>query len=446
MVGIIGSGIAGLGAAYGLAERRIDFEIFEAADRAGGKIQSERLDGFLIEHGPHSLQTSSPLLNRVIEECGLSEHQHFADEAAQKRYVVRRGNPEPLPMSPPALLTSRYFSFGTKLKLAREPFVSVSERSTEESVAAFVRRRLGNEMLDYAVDPFVTGIFAGDPEALALKHAFPALFDLEQNHGSLLRGLIARQKQSRGKAARRIFTFTEGVKQLPDTLSARFKDQLHLNCPIRSIAQDGARWRLELERNGCREFRHLDAIISTVPLPNLKNVDLQVQFDLDALWQVPHPPVSVLALGFRTEDVQHPLDGFGMLVPGRENTRRILGTIFSSTVFPDHAPEGTVLLTTLVGGSRKPDLGRFPKELLLDFVLDDLHDLLGVHGDPIIARHIVWPDAIPQYNLGYGVVKALLNNIEALHTGLYFAGNYRQGISIPDALQSGYDAAQKVKV
>ena len=261
MVAILGGGIAGLTAAFELEQQGIEFELFEASDHVGGKIRSERIDGFIVEHGPNSLQSSSPLLQRVIQTCGLEEHQIFAHEAAKKRYVVRNSIPTALPSSPPDLLSSGYFSWSTKLRLAREPFIAKYEGNNEESVAQFIRRRLGQHVLDYAVDPFVTGIFAGNPESLSLRHAFPALFEMEQQEGSLLRGLLARKKESNGSSGRHIFSFREGVQMLPDAIANRFKDHIHTRKTVTSITPSGKRWHVETLEAERVESHNFDAVI-----------------------------------------------------------------------------------------------------------------------------------------------------------------------------------------
>jgi len=444
MVAILGGGIAGLTAAFELEQQGIAFQLFEASDHVGGKIRSERIDGFIVEHGPNSLQSSSPLLQRVIQTCELEEHQIFANEAAKKRYVVRNSIPTALPTSPPALLSSGYFSWSTKLRLAREPFIAKFEGNNEETVAQFTRRRLGQHILDYAVDPFVTGIFAGNPEFLSLRHAFPALFKMEQQEGSLLRGLLARKNENNGSSGRHIFSFREGVQMLPDAIANRYRDHIHINKAVTSVAPSGKRWRVETLEEERAESHNFDAVISTIPLPQLEEVSLEVELDLTPFRKVSYPPVTVVTMGFEDSAIAHPLDGFGMLVPQKEKSKRILGTIFASSVFPSHAPKGFVQLTTLIGGTRQPDMSRLTDDLLEYFVLDDLHELLGIYGDPVLIQYNHWKTAIPQYNVGYGVVKALINNLEALHSGLFFAGNYRQGISVTDAMESGYNAAVRV--
>ncbi|MFK7848780.1 MAG: protoporphyrinogen oxidase [Rhodothermales bacterium] len=455
-IAILGGGISGLTAAYFLKKAGIPFTLFEASDYIGGKIKTTRSNDYLIEHGPNSLQSTTPLLNQIIEETGLSTHQIYAHDRAKKRFVVKHGIPTPLPMTPPALLKSGFFSFSSKLGLIKEPLIAAKKTAgtttpEEESVASFVKRRLGQEFLDYALDPFVTGIFAGNPAELSLKHAFPALYKIEQEYGSLLKGLLANKRKAKAAQtpARRIFSFTEGMQMLPKAIAESFKDDIRLSTSVVDISSHENAWQIKTETaSGAEpyhtEIHHYDAVLSSLPLPALKNCIQSLQFDMAPLWQVSYPPVTVMTLGFHRDDVSHALDGFGMLVPSKESSTRILGTIFSSTIFPNRAPADHVLLTTLVGGARKADLCNLPDNLLIDFVLDDLHQLLGIHGNPTFVRQIEWPAAIPQYNLSYGQVKQTIDDIENRHPGLFFAGNYQCGISVGDAVKSGYLAAQNI--
>ena len=447
-VAILGGGISGLTTAYFLKKEGIPFTLFESSNAVGGKIRSTKRDGYLVEHGPNSVQAATPLLNQILEGTGLRSHQVFADLRAKKRFVVKQGSPQPLPMSPPALLRSDLFSLKSKLGLLKEPFTSLPQTDTEESVASFVQRRLGGEFLDYAVDPFVTGIFAGNPQALSLQYAFPSLFKLEQEHGSIFKGLIAGKKnkpeETKEPVARRIFSFSGGMEMLPVAMANGFQENIKLSAEVCELSFAGNSWEIYAESDGKKENLQFDAVVNTLPLPALRRITGSLQISLEPLWQVKYPPVTVMAIGFHKDDVDHPLNGFGMLVPHKESSIRILGTIFSSTVFPNRAPEDHVLLTTLLGGARKGDLCQLPQDLLQDFVLDDLYRLLGVHGNPTFVQKVAWPHAIPQYELGYGQVKQALIDLEAQNKGLFFAGNYRCGISVSDAMKSGFEAAAQV--
>ena len=437
MVAILGSGIAGLTAAFQLAEKNIDFEVFESSEHIGGKIRSERRNGFLIEHGPYVLRAPSPLLHHILERCNLRGHRIFVPETSNTHFVARNRTTATLPQSLVQSLASNYFSTLTKLRLTSEVFRPKPVVSNEESVAQFVRQRLGNEVLDYAIDPIVSGFFAGNPELLSVKHAFPHLCETENKRGSVIHRLL-----SIGNISEPAFSFTEGLQMLPMAMSQPFTKLIHTQSHIRTIIPVGKRFRIDIARGNHEETRHFDAVISTLPLPDLVKTNLEVDFDLAPLSEVTYAPIHIVAMGFNYEDIGHSLDGSGILFPGDAASKRILGTIFTSTLFPSHAPAGKILLTTLLGGTPNTDLMKLPFEILEELVLSDLSELLGVYGDPIHVQHIQWHQGLPQYNLGYGVVKALLNNLEAIHPGLYFAGNYREGVSVVDAMESGYTAAQ----
>jgi oxygen-dependent protoporphyrinogen oxidase len=447
-VGIIGGGIAGLTAAHVLKQEGVDVRVLEATDRTGGMIRTEHTGGYLVEHGPNSLRATTPLLTTVIRDLGLDDAVVEATSEATKRYVVRDQQPQALPSSLGSFLTTSLLSLRGKLRLLAEPFIRRGASSdTAESVAAFVQRRLGNEILDYAVDPFVGGIFAGDPEQLSLKHAFERLHDMEQEHGSLFRGMIsAARSRSKDDAStpRTIFSFRNGLQTLTDALTEALGDAVSLSAPVEAMRLDDNRWHVATqEPGGATQMHFFDAVVCTAPLYRLAAIDFNCEVDLAPLEHVPYPPVSVLALGFDREDVGHPLDGFGMLVPSVEDDFNILGTLFSSTLFPGRAPEGKVLLTTFVGGSRHPELGETDTSTVRSKVMQDLRSLLDVHGEPSFVRHVQWARAIPQYTLGYDQVQAVIEQIETNHPGLFLAGNYRSGISVGDAMDSGAAAAEE---
>jgi oxygen-dependent protoporphyrinogen oxidase len=448
-VGVIGAGIAGLTAAHHVHHAGLGVTVFEAADQVGGKIRSERAGGYLIEHGPNTIQTATPLMNTLIDRLGLADAVVAPHAAAKKRYIVRDGRPQPLPTSPLDFFRTGLLSTRGKLRLLAEPFMGSSDPEADESLADFARRRFGQEVLDYGLNPFVAGIFAGDPSMLSVRHAFTRLYELEQEHGSLLRGLFHRMRNRSGSdtpsdagPARRMFSFQEGLQTLPDALAA----SLTVRCatPVTELDRDGAQWRLVVRpQDASPESHTFDAVISTVPLHRFAALDVDTELDLSPFARVTYPPVSVVAMGFRRADVSHPLDGFGMLVPEVEDDYQILGTIFSSTLFPDRAPDGHVLLTTFVGGARHPALGHASPDRQQAVIERDLEALLDTTGRPTFVQHARWPHAIPQYNLGYGRVKRQIDQLEARHARLYLAGNYRDGISVGDAMRSGQAAAQR---
>lgn len=464
-VAVVGAGITGLVAAYELRRRGVNVTLYESSEHSGGAIRTTHADGFLAEHGPNSFVTSAPV-EALLAELDLLDDVVEANPDANRRYVVRDGVLVPFPLSPPAMLGTRLFSFRAKLRVLLEPLVRRSADDSDESVASFVRRRLGHEVLDYAVDPFISGIFAGDVETLSMAHAFPRVYALERVHGSLSRGLMAQRRNAQpiaqtastaetgasatgadGASVRtRLISFVDGMQTLTDALEAALVGTLRLGCPVRLLHQDESRWIVDAGPDGTAQARAFDAVVMATPAHVLAAMELPGAMRKHAtpVERVEYPPVSTITLGFRRADVSHPLDGFGMLIPAVEN-RSVLGAQFSSSLFPARAPTDHVAITCFVGGARQPQFARERTEALTERVLVDLRALVGVRGDPVYAHHVFWPRAIPQYTVGYGAVKAAADATEAANPGMYLAGNYRGGVSVGDCVASGQQIAQRVE-
>ncbi len=441
-IGVIGAGIAGLTAAYRLHQNGYDVRILEAGDRPGGVIRTDTNSGFLVEAGPNTLRPS-PLLETLIQDLGLESERVWANDAASRRYIIRDGVPLPLPMSVGAFLTTDLFSTGAKLRLLAEPFADRSPEG-DESLAAFARRRLGPEMLDYALAPFVGGVFAGDPEQLSARHAFEKLVALEEKYGSLFWGAL-RSDSDPDETPSGLYSFRDGIQTLPNALAEHLDEHIVYNTRVTHLQSTEEQWTVQTDGPTASSTMSFDALLSTVPLHELSQITLDTPVDCTSLDEVSYPPVRVVALGYERSAVDHPLDGFGMLVPPVEDEFDILGTLFSSTLFPDRAPDDHVLLTTFVGGARAPALAERDTATVQSVVERDLERLLGVEGAPAFAHHVYWPRAIPQYTQGYGAVKETLDTLETEHPSLFFAGNYRQGVAVGDAAASGADAAERLQ-
>ena len=450
-VAIVGAGISGLVTAYRLKKLGFDADVIEASGRVGGVIESFREDGWLSEAGPHTYLETSPRIRELVTAIGLESALCEPGPEAKNRFIVRDGKTYSLPSSPMSFLKTPLFSASAKFRLLREPFISRWDNSYEESLAGFVTRRLGQEFLDYAINPFVSGVYAGNPGDLSVKSAFPKLFDLEQEYGSLIKGAILgarkRKKQSEtSKQRAKMYSFTKGMGQLAETLTKKILEQnIQTRTEVVTVSRENNRWLLEWKSDDKKGTGEYDIVVSTVPLHRLPKIILEDKiFDSRRLQEVSYPPVSVLTMGFERDKVEHPLDGFGMLVPAVENSS-ILGTLFTSTLFPGRAPEGYVTLASYVGGARNPESAKQPFELLRDNVLLDLQRFLGVQGSPVYVKHILQPKAIPQYNVGYEHVRDILDDLEKSQNGLFFAGNYRSGISVSDCIVGGLETADRVR-
>ena len=439
-VAIVGAGVAGLTAAYRLKRRGARVVVYEASERAGGVIRSERREGYLAELGPGSITPGEGSLAEVLSQLGLDGSRLEAQREARKRYIVRKSKLVPLPMSPAQFLTTRLLSNGAKLAVFGEPMVEAGDSPMEESVATFVRRRFNQEVVDYVANPFVGGIYAGDPEQLSARHALPWLHDLEHTHGSVTKGL---GRLRDGDAPRPpLISFTGGLQEIPDACLRELRSEIRFKAPVTQLRRGPKGWTVSAAFQTAELY---DGVIYAAPAHCADEVDLA--FDggdrLKTLTSITHPPVAVLALGFRREDVAHRLDGFGFLVPELER-RNVLGVIFSSTVFPGRAPEGHVLLTAFVGGVRHPDLANADLGTLTARVVDDLRLLLGVRGEPAFRAFHLWPKAIPQYTLSYGRFKEIMDDAERRNRGLALAGSYREGVAIGEVIAAATEAADRV--
>lgn len=441
-IAIVGAGITGLTAAWKLQKFGCDVEVFERKAEPGGAIKTVRTGDWQLEYGPNTLLLKERVVAEFLAEVGLSGEKQVANRFAQKRFIVKNGRLEPIPSSLLTAVQTPLFSLTGKLRVLAEPFVTKND-NPDQTVAEFVKRRLGQDVLDYALNPFIAGIYANRPENLSLRHAFPLMDNLEQEYGSLIWGAVAGAKKRRSdnsKVDRELISFTQGLQQLPKTIASGL-NHLHLNHEVQTIRKEGGEWMIHTNMG---QFGPYSRVILNVPLYKISTDMIPVRTDqLDEIRKVTYPPLSVLLLGFKKEQVQHELDGFGFLVPEKEN-RKILGALFTSTLFENRAPKGSHLITVFIGGGRQPELAERSSEEILNIVLEELQDLIGLSGEPQFKDHIYWPKSIPGYHVGYDNVLKTLEEIESENEGLLFAGNFRNGISVPDCIKNGLKLAEEI--
>jgi protoporphyrinogen/coproporphyrinogen III oxidase len=449
-VAIVGAGITGLTAAFRLQQQQIPVTLYEASSRTGGVIESLQQAGYLAEFGPNTILETSPVIFSLVHDLGLEPRRLYSNPAANNRYIVRNAKPVLLPTSPFAFFTTSLFSPCAKLRLVAEPFIRRAAPDLEESLAQFVLRRLGHEFLDYAINPFVAGVYAGDPARLSVRQAFPKLHALEQRYGSLIKGQIlgARERKRRAEVSKQNapkFSFVHGLQELITSLTQQLAPALRLNHSVQQLVATPHGWQVHSESTSGTARTNHSAVLLCTPAYRLAQLLLTTPkpLSLNVLAEVRYPPVTSVVLGFRRQDVQHPLDGFGMLVPEVEQFR-ILGTLFSSSLFPHRAPKDHVTLTSYVGGTRAPDLASLPPTDLTRIVCEDLQRILGIRGQPTFAHQVFYPKAIPQYEIGYARFKQHLDHTEQSAPGLFFAGHYRDGISLGDSIVSAHQTAQRI--
>jgi oxygen-dependent protoporphyrinogen oxidase len=437
---VVGGGISGLACAWWLQQRGKRVRLLESASRAGGCIGTTQSHGCLFESGPNSILDTSPLISRLLDETAIVAERVDASPAARNRFVLRDGALVPVPLSPAAFLATPLFSARAKLRLLREPFIGRAPADSEETVAQFVRRRLGGEFLDYAINPFVGGVYAGRPEQLSLRAAFPRLHTLEQQYGSLIRGQIfgarrrAREAQ-KSKHAAAMFSFRNGMETLTGAIARRL-EHIELGCAVEAVVKDGSAYTVTAKADGAsRRYRARAVVLAAPAYAAAPLVASIAPTAAAALQAIPYPPVAVVCSAYARDAIRHGLDGFGVLAPECEG-RQILGSLFSSTLFEGRAPAGKVLLTTFVGGMRQPELARLDDAALSELVGCELGAMLGATTPPEFVQIRRWAQAIPQYTPGHSARMQAIETAERAQPGLFFCANYRGGVSVGDCVAS----------
>ena len=471
-IGIIGGGISGLTAAFLLKSKGFKVTLFDKSGRVGGNIETVEVNGFKIEYAPNSL-LKSPRLVDLIKALNLEGQVLAANAVNKKRYVLREGRLKSLPMTLAKMATDDYFSWRARLRLLKEPFVR-TKSPLNESVAEFFERRLGREILTRAADPFIAGIYAGSPENLSVRAAFPRLYELEKNYGSLLIGSLRSKTEKVDKDFPRTFSFVNGVQTLTDKLAESLGECIKVNTQVTNIEKlSGGKWRVTTERwqptcenlvgaktsveqNVSSAFSDeagkmpalptvFDALIISTPAESaaklIKNLDTNLSEQLANIY---YPPIAMVFFGVKKESLAQNLDGFGFLVPSSER-RKILGTIWNSAVFENRAPDGYHLLTTFVGGARNAELFEKSDDELIEIVFEELNSTLGLREKPEFKHIKRWRKAIPQYLLGYEKIENGIEQFERINQGIHFCSNFYKGISVGDCVKNAYGIADKIE-
>ena len=446
---VLGAGLSGLTLAWRLSKTGVRVTVLEKSDRVGGVIQSERIDGFLCERGPNSMLVKSATAEGFLDEIGLSSEIIESNPVADKRYLVKNGRPVAMPMSAMSAIGTPLYSMRGKLRLLAEPFIKAAPADGDESVASFVTRRMGHEFLDYGIDALVSGIWAGDPDQLSIRYAFPKVWNLEAQYGSMIGGALKLSRQRRKSGEKRyksrLIAFRDGIAKLPQTLAETSAARIVTSASLTSISRCDDKWTVSWRQPGGEISETCSELIVSTPAFGVADLpwESSLATTLGSFPDLYHPPVTTLVLGYRREQVGHPLDGFGMLIPHAEN-RRVLGAIFSSTCFPDRAPDGHVSLLIFIGGTTMPECASDDKERSIALATKELGDLLQLEGKPVFSEQTYHRQAIPQYNVGYGDFLARLEQLEKENSGLFFCANYRGGPGLSDVLDSSLAMGQRI--
>jgi oxygen-dependent protoporphyrinogen oxidase len=464
---VIGGGITGLAAAYRLNELKrklgkdLEVILLEASSRLGGIIQTEHRDGFLLERGPDSFISEKPAGLKLINRLGLESQLIETNPPYRRSFIVRNNRLLPVPkgfhlLAPTKLLPfwqSEIFSWPAKLRVTMDLFLRRrgENGATDESLASFVRRRLGHEALERMAQPMVGGIYTADPEHLSLRATFPRFLELERTHGSVIRGMrhqatIAEDgvEQSSGARYGLFLSFGDGMQTLSDELSTQLPAECcELESPVTrlSLNRTNRLWTVEINRG-----RTIMADRVCLTLPAFVAASLLKESDAllaDELTAIPYESTATINLAYDRKSISHPLDGFGFVVPFIEK-RSLLACTFSSVKFAGRAPSGSVLLRAFVGGALQPEMFALDEDEMVLLVKADLEELLGIRGEPNFVAVAKWRKSMPQYHVGHlERVDKITKRLRGL-PGLALAGSAYRGVGIPDCIKSGEAAAEQL--
>lgn len=445
---IIGAGLTGLSTAFYLKQKGLNIVVLEKEKRTGGAIRSHHENGFVFEEGPNTGVIGNPEIAELFELLGIEPETANSD--AEKRLILKNNTWHPLPCGAVSFLKTPLFSFADKIKIAFEPFRKKGT-DPEESVASLASRRIGRSFVDYAVNPFISGIYAGDPTKLVTKYALPKLYNLEQKYGSFIGGSYKKSKEIKTdrdkKATRKVFSGKQGFGSLVEKLVQKIGDE-NIICSAEKIQiiPNGNQYEVTFLQDGNPTIFTADKVISTVGAHALPQI-LPFVDDADMLniSTLTYARVIQVAVGVNKEAIDDRYLSFGGLIPEKEN-QRILGVLFPSFCFEDRAPEGYATLAIYMGGIRNPEIFELNDAAIKNIVEEDLDRLFSIPTSAIqfikIFRH---PHAIPQYEKSSGKRFETIEKIESQYPGLIIAGNLRNGIGIADRVKQAYDITENIK-
>jgi len=445
---VAGGGLSGLSFAWYLKKFKPEWEItiLEKESRVGGKAWTTEEEGFIWERGVNGVLTNKPATLNLAGDLGIEIYK--SNDNARKRFVVKDGRLVKLPEKPQEFLMSNLLSFSGKISVFFEALRAQKKDDNDESLKDFAIRRLGKEAFENLIDPMATGIYAGDPEKLSLKSCFPRINELETQYGSLIKAMLLLQQKAKKEGKKgpgagpggHLISFYKGMEELVSYLSDSLKENIITNSEISKINKKDNLWEISLKNNQSFEATH---VIISSPLPQcvemLSHIIPKIKEISD---NIPYPPVSVVALGIKKEQLKDKINGFGFLSPNKEK-RRILGTLWDSSIFPNRAPEGYVLMRSLVGGMRNSELALLDSDKLAQIVINEINDIMDLKISPDFIRKYLWKQAIPQYNIGYSELMKKLDEIKRKNRGLFFRCNWVGGVSLNDCVKNSLELANE---
>ncbi|MBP1608631.1 MAG: protoporphyrinogen oxidase [Acidobacteria bacterium] len=456
---IIGGGISGLALAHfmGLHERPSGWQIWEASNRLGGTIGTDRTEGYSIDWGPNGFLDREPLTLRLVHEIGLDQELERASEKSVKRFILKNGRLLEAPLSAGLMLKTPLLSPLDKMRICAEPLVPGRRDDGEESVFDFAARRIGRGAAETLVDPMVSGIFGGLARELSLPSCFPIMREMEIRHGGLVKAMIARMMASRSARKKHpsesmksggpagpagwLTSFYGGLDILVQRLQQRLQPVIQLDRMVSRIRRQEDGWEAASDNGHTILAKRV-----VLACPTYAAADFMKDFDRElesSFAEIPYAPIVVVATGHKRSDISHPLDGFGFLIP-RAQGLRTLGSIWTSSIFSGRTPEGYIQFRSMIGGAGDPSASELSDDELWSTLKRELGPLLGIKSDPAFIRIYRWRLGIPQFTLGHRERRSRLEKLASRHRGLFMIGNAYYGVGLNDCVKMAHRVAQEI--
>ncbi len=435
---IIGGGISGLATAHNLMQRGLNVQVLERQARPGGNAISQRMGGFLMEHGPTTFNASVPGACEQLDILGLRESASDLGPGVRRRYLRDQGRLTGISAHPAGFFLSNYLSPRARISLLFEALRPRRKDGPEESIHAFVSRRFGREFADKVIEPLAAGLFMGDAKNLSITAAFPRLASMEREHGSIIRGVLNARRGN--QPGRHLYSWRDGIGTIPATLALRLGERIKTGVSVLEITPLAQGFTVRTNAGSIRSRAVVLAVQPHVAAGLLEQSDPEAALAAGAITA---PPVNVLFFGFRREQVAHPLDGLGYLST-KDSSRIISGAQFLSTMYEGRAPSGHVAISAYAGGTRNPELAQLDEALLQREVRRELAETLGIKGKPVLQRSRRWALGLPQYTPGHAARTSILESAAQRVPGLYITGNYLQGVSVANCLIAADETAARV--
>jgi oxygen-dependent protoporphyrinogen oxidase len=446
-IAIVGGGISGLSLAYALKVKRsdLDIKVFEADSRPGGKIFTEKVDGYVCEAGVNGFLDNKPATLELAAKINLAPLK--SDDNSRKRFIFTGGELHQLPESAAKFMLSNFLSIPGRLRMIAEYFIPAADKD-DETMEAFAKRRVGREFFEKLLDPMASGVYAGDPSKMSIRSCFSKVYDLERKYGGLLKGFqaIGKEAKKSGKKVEAgpggtLMSFPGGMYSLIEALKGILGNDVLTGKEVRGLEKSGSGYSI-----GFADDSKYEAHCVVLASPAHDSAAIVRDFDKtihDILVTIPYPALSVISFGLKKEKISRDMNMFGFLVPGKEK-RKILGTLIDSSIFANRAPEGYILLRSMVGGARAESLAMLDDDKLISLVRDELADIIGMKAEPEFQRIFRWEKAIPQYELGHYRKLEALDNASAKHKGFYLTGNAYRGVAVNDCVANSLIMAEKI--